>query len=159
MLLIIQGREYPAAAIEDLSITDLMAVKRQTGMDMAGMQELLTRLAERAPQIDSGGALDDDDLIGLALTVWIARRRAGEKSLTMEEAADFPLRELEFRPEPGDAIGEDPAPNRGARRARATKKPAAKPAKPAKRAASRTTKTSAKRSGTASPRSATSSPQ
>jgi hypothetical protein len=152
MLLIIQGREYPAAAIEDLSITDLMAVKKQTGMDMAGMQELLTRLSERAPQLDSGAALDDDDLIGLALTVWIARRRAGEKSLTMEEAADFPLRELEFRSEPGDET-EALAPNRGARRARAAKKPAAKSA------SSRTTKTSARRSGGASPRSATSSPQ
>jgi hypothetical protein len=119
MLFVIQGRKYPADSLQDISLADMLAVKRQTGMSMTELDAALNKLVEESSTTEGGPgmeSLDDASLFALATMIWLARRHAGEKSLTLEEAADFPLRELSMEAEPGDL------PNRPARRARAAKK-------------------------------------
>lgn len=122
MLFIIQDREYAADSIQDASITDMLLIKRQTGFSMDAVQAALEDLAEK-PITE----LDEAGLVALAVMIWIARRKAGERDISIEQAADFPLRDLEIRHEPGDAAAmEAEVPNPAARR-RAARKTTAKP--------------------------------
>jgi hypothetical protein len=138
MLFVIQGRKYPADSLQDISLADMLAVKRQTGMSMTELDAALNKLVQESSAAESGpgmDTLDDASLFALATMIWLARRHAGEKSLTLEEAADFPLRELTMEAEPGDL------PNRPARRARAVKKAPAAKKTPATAGRTRTSKT------------------
>jgi hypothetical protein len=120
---IISGQAYNAESLQDMSLADLLAVRRQTGMSMG---EVTAALESTAPAEGTSADLDvtemdEQQLVAMSVLFWHARKAAGE-CLTIEQAADFPLRTLSVELEPGDV--EDEAPNRAARRARATSKTA-----------------------------------
>ncbi len=82
--------QYDAAEIGRLSLYDLIELKKQTGLDVDDITGPLEAMKDDESLISTGSGV-----IALAALVWLARRKAGE-TLTLEEATDFPLEDLEF---------------------------------------------------------------
>lgn len=98
MKIIIQGRTYDGVLGDDVTLSDLMAIKTATGMTRADLEDLtqrVSKLSEKELQ------RSDEALIVAGISVWLARRHAGEM-LTLEEACAVPMTEVEFVREPGD---------------------------------------------------------
>lgn len=103
MKIVISGREYRAISSDEATLADLLALKSATGLSQRDLRAL--------GEIAEG---DDDNAILLTgILVWFARRRAGER-LTLEEACDVPLAEIEFVEEPGDEKPASPDPHQAA---------------------------------------------
>lgn len=99
-------RSYDLAGLDHAHLSDLIALKRETGLGVVAIQEGLAGLGS--------DVLTDDGLVALGALVWLTRRRAGER-LTLEQACDFPLDDLEFISEPDDPeVVELPDPTRSA---------------------------------------------
>ena len=110
------GKVYDiAAGARKVSLTTLAVLQRDYGVSMKIMDDAAQRFNKAKSPME---ALDDPQvLLAFRVMVWLARRAAGEV-LTLDEATDFPMDEVEWVPEPGDpAPKEMPAPNRAARRA------------------------------------------
>lgn len=82
--------EYDAAEIGRLSLYDLIELKKQTGLEVDDITGPLEDMKDDQSLISTGSGV-----IALAGLIWLTRRKAGE-TLTLEEATDFPLEELEF---------------------------------------------------------------
>lgn len=125
MKIIIEGRTYQAASPDDAQLSDLVALKRDTGLSKKDIREL----GERVEAMSEDEAEDSEEaLLSLAVMVWLTRRKAGE-FLTMEQACAFPFNELQFIPEDGDEpaqpAGEAADPTRAASDPAATRPPTA----------------------------------
>lgn len=95
MKIVIQGTTYP---LVEATLADHLALKAATGLSRADLEDLHARV--RA--LDERERNRSDEALLLAgITVWFARRRAGEQ-LTLEQACDVPMSEVEFVREPGD---------------------------------------------------------
>ena len=68
-------------------MSDLLRLQKDTGLTRKDLRLMRERVAA-LPQDEIEES--EDALILTAVTVWLARRKAGEQ-LTMEEACDFPL--------------------------------------------------------------------
>ncbi len=98
------SKVYDAASIEDLSLKFILMLERETA-DLGRPM----RWADITAMVDSLGAIEDHEERGrhpdapwvLAVTIWAARRNAGE-DLTFGEAIDFPLSGLTFLHDPQD---------------------------------------------------------
>jgi hypothetical protein len=115
MKLRIEGKDYDVAEIGRLSLLDLLELKKQTGMDVDRLQEVFAEAQQRQDEApdDEEGAMSilgtEDGLIAFGALIWLSRRKAGERSLTFEQACDFPLEELQFvDDEPGEVEPPDP---------------------------------------------------
>ncbi len=102
MQIVIEGTPYDVAEIGRLSLLDLLELKKQTGMDVDTLQEVFSQAQERqqnAPD-DEEGAMSilgtEEGLVAFGALIWLSRRKAGERSLTFEQACDFPLESLTF---------------------------------------------------------------
>jgi hypothetical protein len=96
----ISGAEYDIAELGKLSLFDLLELKKQTGLDVDGLQEVF----KDAEDGDGSSVLaSEEGLTAFGAMIWLSRRKAGER-LTFEEACDFPLEELEF-------VDDDPEPD------------------------------------------------
>ncbi len=82
--------EYDAAEIGRLSLYDLIELKKQTGLEVDDITGPLEDMKDDQSLISTGSGV-----IALAGLIWLTRRKAGE-NLTLEEATDFPLEDLEF---------------------------------------------------------------
>jgi len=82
--------EYDAAEIGRLSLYDLIELKKQTGLEVDDITGPLEDMKDDQSLLATGSGV-----IALAGLIWLTRRKAGE-TLTLEEATDFPLEELEF---------------------------------------------------------------
>lgn len=105
MKIIIQGKTYEGVLGDDVTLSDLMAIKTATGMTRGDLEDLtkrVSKLSEKELQ------RSDEALIVAGVSVWLARRHAGEM-LTLEEACAVKMSDVEFIREPGD-----PAPVEGA---------------------------------------------
>lgn len=105
MKIIIQGREYTAVADDSITLADLVVLKAQTGLSRADLFDLFEQvqgLSEAQMQ------RSDEALLIAGVSVWLARRHAGEQ-LTLEEACDVPMGQVEFVREPGDPEPSAPA--------------------------------------------------
>ncbi len=106
----IEGRQYDINAINRASLTDLLNLKKHTGLTLAEVQEGHAKLQSFT---DPQEAMSDTDaLMALGAAIWLARWKAGDK-LGFEEACDFPLAELVILPDPGDvpaAVEDVPSP-------------------------------------------------
>lgn len=120
MKIIISGREYAAVPLNKASLSQLLALKKSSGLGLDVLKEAATRYEdilrdESIPQDEKGVALlsDEQGLLSLAAMVFLSRWAAGDR-LSFEEAADFPLDELSMEQEPGDEMppAEDPLPAR-----------------------------------------------
>ena len=99
MRYVIQGREYAAASIEEISLTDLLALTRELGWSVDELQNRLTSMADF--ETPEEALNDEESLLALGALIWLTRRRAGER-LSFEEACDFPLSSLDVVLEDGD---------------------------------------------------------
>ena len=115
MKFVISGKEYPVERIGKFELADLIVMHKRTGITADEAERLILRLDKVNPD---QFLRDDEGLLGLALLVWLGRRRAGETDLTLEQACAFPLDELAIISEPGD----DPKPASTARPTKATPK-------------------------------------
>jgi hypothetical protein len=98
--IIIQGVAYP---LLEATLADHLALKAATGLSRADLEDL----HQRVRALDEHDRNRSDEALLLAgITVWFARRRAGE-NLTLEEACDVPMSEVEFVREPGDPDEDD----------------------------------------------------
>lgn len=104
-----KGRTYRLDGMVP-SALEITALKKVTGLTLPELgrleQDLFQRLADALsePGVDANQValemfFDEAFLINIAFNVWLARRRAGERSLTFEEAADVPLDEFDFDPD------------------------------------------------------------
>lgn len=142
MKVMIQGRAYQGVAGDDITLSDLMAIKSATGMTRADLFDLIERVSKLS---EAEQQRSDEALIAAGISVWLARRHAGEL-LSLEEACAVPMTEVEFVREPGDPepVGDgspagrpDPTRRPGSGR-RST--PSPQDHKPKKGAASKTSK-------------------
>jgi hypothetical protein len=92
---IIEGRTYP---VIEATLADHIALQGATGLSRADVEDLFTRVRALS---DRERERSDDAMLAAGLTVWFARRRAGE-NLTLEQACDVPMSAVEFVREPGD---------------------------------------------------------
>ena len=98
MKIMIQGREYTAVADDSITLADLVVLKAQTGLSRADLFDLFEQvqgLSEAQMQ------RSDEALLIAGVSVWLARRHAGEQ-LSLEQACDVPMGQVEFVREPGD---------------------------------------------------------
>lgn len=107
MKLKIQGTEYSVDGLSRIGLFDILELKRQTGMTVDELQDRLTVVVSDADgdadQTAAGLLGDESGILALAALIWLTRRKAGE-SLTLEQACDFPLEELEIVAEDGDVV-------------------------------------------------------
>ncbi len=110
MKFVIAGRDYDVASLGKVSLFDLLELKKSTGIDLDTMQQRLTEFDDREkfprPEMVMGSA---DHLLALGALVWLVRRRNGEL-LTLEQACDFPLDELEVVLDEDDVVEAAPDP-------------------------------------------------
>jgi hypothetical protein len=95
---------YDGSAFEDLSLRALLDLEKETTQfgrtlrmhDIEAMSEALQGCAT-----DEERAAHPDGPWMMAVTIWAARRAAGDGT-TFADAIDFPLKELQFIPDPAD---------------------------------------------------------
>jgi hypothetical protein len=102
----IGDRTYNVDAINKASLTDILNLKKFTGLTLAEVQEGHARLQSFTNPEDA--LSDTSALMALGAAIWLARWKGGDK-LTFEEACDFPLDELVILPDPGDQPAEQDA--------------------------------------------------
>lgn len=107
---------YDAAALDELSLKTLLQLQRETAdfghpLNAADIQRISVELA--ALPDDQARAQHPDALWLTAVTIWAARKLAGEQ-VTFEDAIDFPLSSLTYLPDPQDRVGpQKPRPRKG----------------------------------------------
>jgi hypothetical protein len=103
MLLEIEGKRYPVVTPSDATLSDLLAIKRETGLSVTEvheMSEVFDGLKGKALEAAIESHLDEF-LWLQALTVWLSRKKAGD-DVSFEEACDVPYESIREIPEPGD---------------------------------------------------------
>lgn len=96
----IDGKPYPAVGIEAVTLDVLMELRQQSrpyfegGIGMRALKDLVSR--------HEGGETDEDDaVILMAVTAFLAKRASGEQ-VTFKEAVTLGLDSVRFVPDPGD---------------------------------------------------------
>jgi hypothetical protein len=103
MKIVINGREFDASA--QPFIGDLRLLNREFGF---GWGEVAKRLSGIDDSADVLAMLDDEDITdALMAWMWMARLRAGERDVTIEEIRMTPIDAFTFKTEPGDELPED----------------------------------------------------
>lgn len=119
MKFIIEGREYAFDGIARISLWDLLELPKQTraagfsggkGIDQAELQRRGQRMAAVAADIEkrreagepAEDQLDEEGIETVCAMIWLARRKAGERDLTVRDAVDFPLDQMDMIVEEGD---------------------------------------------------------
>jgi hypothetical protein len=99
----LQGRTYNTAALDEISLKDLLVFNSQAeDMGLRRNWADVERVSEELAQLDPVKADQHPErFLVISTTIWAARRIAGDV-VTLDEAVSFPLREIEFLPEPGD---------------------------------------------------------
>jgi hypothetical protein len=101
----IEGVEYDVAELGRLSLLDLLELKKQTGLDVDQLQSIFAEAQPEEGKEPENILNSEEGLVAFGALIWLSRRKAGERSLTFEQACDFPLESLEFIEE-----ADDPAP-------------------------------------------------
>lgn len=113
------GREYDVASVQDVTLRDTLVLEaqmRELGREMTWPD--LTTMILKLSKIkdDKARAAHPDAMWSLAVTIWASRRAAGE-DVTIAQAADFRMSDLQWvdeKPEPeADPTEAQPAPGLG----------------------------------------------
>jgi len=102
--IIISGHEYSMATISKLTLWDTIELEKQTGLtvdDFSKRMEVMAA-AQEDPTIPA-------DMFVIGILVWLTRRKAGE-NLTLEQACDFPLDDMQVIEDETDQPAADPQP-------------------------------------------------
>lgn len=94
---------YTTAALDEISLRDLMLFDSQAAdMGLKVRWNDIQRVAGEMTDLDDTQAGSHPDALLLTgVTIWAARRSAGE-DVTLEQAVDFPLAQLQFLPSTAD---------------------------------------------------------
>ena len=108
MILVIGGKKYPRATVDELSIKHILVLQRElvelsaagvtsakTWTDVRALLSEFSRLSEKE-QADH-----PEFLFLISLTIWATRVSAGEE-VTLGGALDIPLTSIQFVAEPTD---------------------------------------------------------
>lgn len=105
MKIIVSGKEYEAVNIAKVTLLDQLELKRVCKVSLFDIEKNLARLSD---EDEAMAALGDEDVLrALVAFVWLTRRQAGE-FVTFDEAADFPMAELEWVPDEDEVAEVDP---------------------------------------------------
>jgi hypothetical protein len=99
---VVAGTAYHFNALNKASLLDLIELKKQTGLSTGDLEKLVGKLEDAKDDPEFSFIDDEGNLIALAVMIWLARRRAGERSLKFEDSADVPLDEIAFVAEDSD---------------------------------------------------------
>lgn len=110
---VIHGTRYPIADIGSATLFDLIDLKKQTGL---GVRDLERNLADFATIGEEGATFatfedalgSEAHLLAFAALLWLTRRKAGETGMTVREAADIPLEEIDFEDDDADEAPQAP---------------------------------------------------
>lgn len=108
MHVIVGDKRYEFEALNKASLLDLMELKKQTGLTMETLGDLIAKMETQQkddPEFDFLG--DEGNLLVLAVMIWLARRRAGERSLKFEDSADVPLSDVQLVADEADEAPEE----------------------------------------------------
>lgn len=121
LVYVVEGRRYPVVAMDELSLWDQMDLTKETGITPERLEVLLKDVVSVGDEGAKFATPDDvyasrEHLMAMAIHMWMARRAAGEKQLTVREAASVPLKswsmlvEGEDLPDPTEPP-QEPAPD------------------------------------------------
>ncbi len=106
MILVIDGKKYPAATISDLSLRHTLELQRElttenisrakTWGEVRGLVEEFAALPD-----DAARSNHPESLFLMAVTIWATRVTAGE-ALTLLESVDIPATSVKWVAEPTD---------------------------------------------------------
>jgi hypothetical protein len=93
MKFLIAGKEYDAeAGVSKVSLATLYELKVRTGIGMKGIMAAAKKISEFTDPMD---LLEDKDAFqAFRVIIWLARKHAGEKNITLDDATNFPLDSL-----------------------------------------------------------------
>lgn len=120
MLLEINGKRYPMVTAGEATLADLLAIKRQTGVGIKELQDVVAKFEGLSEKESAKVAEEnpDDALLTFGVAVWLSRRGAGEIDITLEEACAVPLDQIRQIAEPGDNVeAAKPAAKKAAKKA------------------------------------------
>lgn len=128
MILVIDGKHYRSARIEELSLRRTMELQRELALHdissaktMNDIRKLLVEYAE-LPRDKRGGHPEAPFLV--SLTIWASRVSAGE-DISLLDAVDVPPSAISWIDEPSD--NQAPQSGKGAPRRTGDRKPKGKP--------------------------------
>ncbi len=104
MRFMLDGKIYSGVAVEDLSLRALLDLERESAelgrtIRTHDIETISDALAECVTDEERSAHPDGPWL--LAITIWAARRLAGD-GLSFADAIDFPLSKIQFLPDPED---------------------------------------------------------
>lgn len=88
---VVEGQRYEMVSLSDVTIKDIIAIQRQTGMGIGRLEELL---AETGTMTGDQVVASPDHLTAFGVQIWLARR-AVDPGLTFDEGIDFPFADLD----------------------------------------------------------------
>lgn len=99
LVYIIEGRRYEAVGLDEITLWDQIDISRETGFTPERLELLLRDVVSAGDPGARFATADEvytspDHILATAVHQWMARRAAGEKSLTIREAAEVPLRDV-----------------------------------------------------------------
>ena len=121
----LRGKVYSTAALDELPLKALVLFDDQAAE--IGMSRRWSDVETAAAEISAAKSADAEfhpsRYLVIAVTIWASRLTSGEP-LTFGEAIDFPLKDIEFLPEPEDR---KPGKAKGAKKAPAKRTPTSAP--------------------------------
>lgn len=111
----IEDKVYESVGIDEISLADMMTFNRDAeplGFSWADVERIASDEAE--PQ-------GNEKFIIMAVTIWLARRNAGE-ALSFADATEVKMTDIDILPEPGD---HKPGKPKGAKKPRKSTPPSA----------------------------------
>lgn len=113
MRISIGGATYPLSKLDDLTLIQLIRLERESAeagrpMKWRDLRDMIERVGSLAQdQVEE----DDDFLWYVGLVVWASRVSSGD-TVTLAEALDFNLSELDFIPDEGETMPDVVDPHR-----------------------------------------------
>ena len=101
----IGSREYHTATADRLTLKHWLTIEQHTGelgrpMTYQDVRAIIDRMEQYATEEE--GSKDPDFFWFVGLMVWASRVDSGEPDITLAEAVDFPMGELEWLPDTSD---------------------------------------------------------
>jgi hypothetical protein len=92
----IDGKTYDTASVDQISLRDVVLFNSQAAdMGLPATWADIERAAGEMADMPEGSAPHPDSLLMFAVTVWAARRIAGD-DVTLEQALDVPMSSIEI---------------------------------------------------------------
>lgn len=111
----LHGKTYTTSALDEITLKDLVLFNTQaeaTGITRkwSDVERVSAELSQLTP---AEADRHPEKFLAIAVTIWASRRTSGE-DITFDEAIDFPIKDIEFLPEPEDR---KPGKRQGAKKA------------------------------------------